>query len=138
MLPEITEKIFKEGLELMIKKNADYTSEVIDNIELMGLYGVAVRMFDKISRLISLTHPSTGHKPNNESVRDTLIDIMNYGNIGVQVLEKRWTSKKYPDLTSKKDMDYDDISILRQVVDTMIKKGVLIPTKYEGDDSDAE
>lgn len=80
-------KIFKEGLELMKKKNADYSGK-IDNIKATGLQGVITRFFDKACRIISLSE--NPEKANFESLRDTFIDAMNYANIAIALLDGKW------------------------------------------------
>jgi hypothetical protein len=92
MIPQIAEGVFEEGLELMVEKNDDYTSNRGDNIQMTGTYGVAIRLLDKVSRLLNLTHPSRDSESiNYESIRDTFIDVMNYGNIGVQLVDNTWS-----------------------------------------------
>ncbi len=94
---QIANQIFDEGLKLMESKNRDYAG-VVDNISIGGQYGIALRLLDKIMRLMSLLDPVGEEKiPNNESIRDTFIDIMNYGNIGVQLIEGVWNSGKQVD-----------------------------------------
>lgn len=80
--PEAVERILREQLDLMVRKNADYSS---DNIRVDGLRGVAVRLVDKVSRLRNLLSKPESER-NFESVLDTLRDISNYGVIG-QLLE---------------------------------------------------
>ena len=80
--PEAVERILREQLDLMVRKNADYSS---DNIRVDGLRGVAVRLVDKVARLRNLLSKPESDR-NFESVLDTLRDISNYGVIG-QLLE---------------------------------------------------
>ena len=65
-------QIQAEGLELFIKKNADYGS----SYKQYGLIGVLVRLQDKINRALHITHHGIHVK--DESLRDTLIDLHNY------------------------------------------------------------
>ena len=84
--------ISEEGLSLMVNKAADYSGS-IDNIVLGGKYGVAIRLLDKVARLLSLTEEdSASPRVVDESIRDTFIDIMNYGNIGVQMCDGVWNN----------------------------------------------
>ena len=70
---EQLEKVQKEGLELFKKKNQDYG----DAFANFGPIGVIVRMGDKIQRALSIK--KKGIKMiNEESIRDTLIDLNNY------------------------------------------------------------
>ena len=63
----------KEALELFKKKNTDYG----DSFATYGPIGVIVRIGDKINRLNSITKNGV-HMVNDESLRDTLIDLHNY------------------------------------------------------------
>lgn len=68
----------------LLAKRADYGTA---NINATGQYGVAVRLLDKISRLLNLTDPANQTDPNYEAVIDTWRDIAGYGVIGM-ALEK--------------------------------------------------
>ena len=78
----------KEGLELFKKKNADYG----DSFANFGPVGVIVRMGDKINRLSSVTKNGV-NLVNNESVRDTLIDLHNYSAMAIMLIDE---NKKIP------------------------------------------
>lgn len=80
----------KEGLELFKKKNADYG----DSFANFGPVGVIVRMGDKINRLSSVTKNGV-NLVNNESVRDTLIDLHNYAAMAIMLLDKKNTETRY-------------------------------------------
>lgn len=69
----------------MIRKQLDYGPQ---NISAWGPIGVAVRLTDKIERLRNLL--LKGRKPQNESLRDTAIDIANYGLILLLLLDGEW------------------------------------------------
>lgn len=77
-----------ELIELMVKKNQDYGSSNIMDAPGGAENGLAVRLHDKVARLTNLL--ATDSKPNYESIRDTFIDIANYGMIGVLVLDGQW------------------------------------------------
>ena len=74
----------KEALELFTKKNQDYG----DSFATYGPVGVIVRMGDKISRLSSITKSGIT-LVNNESIRDTLIDLHNYAAMGIMLLDEK-------------------------------------------------
>jgi hypothetical protein len=74
----------KEALELFIKKNTDYG----DAFATYGTVGVIVRMGDKIQRLISVTNKGVS-LVDNESVRDTLIDLYNYAAMGIMLIDEK-------------------------------------------------
>lgn len=100
-------KIFNEAIELAKRKNKDYTGDKIDNIALTGAGGISVRLIDKVARLYNLTH--TEGKPNFESTRDTMVDIINYACFGIMIEEGSWGMGK-KDFTSQEDQ-------LREVID---------------------
>ena len=66
-------KVQDEALELFRKKNNDYG----DSFATYGSVGVIVRLGDKINRLSSVTKSGV-YLVDNESTRDTLIDLHNY------------------------------------------------------------
>jgi hypothetical protein len=74
-----------ENCLLAARKQADYGS---NNISVTGLYGVAVRCLDKVSRLLNLTKGRSNMV--SESVDDTLADLSNYGIIGQMVGDGTW------------------------------------------------
>ena len=80
----------KEGLELFKKKNTDYG----DSFANFGPVGVIVRMGDKINRLSSVTKNGV-NLVNNESVRDTLIDLHNYAAMAIMLLDEKNKKKQY-------------------------------------------
>ena len=75
--------IQKEALELFKRKNADYG----DAFATYGPIGVIVRMGDKIQRLISL-NKSGIQLVDNESLRDTLIDLHNYSSMAIMLIDE--------------------------------------------------
>ncbi len=87
----------KEGLELFKKKNADYG----DSFANFGPVGVIVRMGDKINRLSSVTKNGV-NLVNNESVRDTLIDLHNYAAMAIMLLDEKNTETRYTQTESSK------------------------------------
>jgi len=78
-----TQKVKLDGIHTMIKKQADYGPH---NILRFGERGVVVRIYDKVARLKNLT--TTGREPNNESIADTWLDIMNYAVIAVMLINR--------------------------------------------------
>ena len=79
----------KEALNLFSKKNADYG----DAFATYGPVGVIVRMGDKIQRLTSINNSGVT-LVDNESIRDTLIDLHNYAAMGIMLLDEQ-SDKKY-------------------------------------------
>ena len=72
---------------LAAQKQADYGSK---NITMTGLYGVGVRMLDKVSRLLNLTKYKVDNAKVDESIEDTMGDLSNYGIIGQMVHDDVW------------------------------------------------
>ena len=70
---------------VMVKKQLDYGNL---NIAIWGVSGVAVRLTDKVMRLRELI--LSGHLPQNESIRDTAVDIRNYGLILLMLIDDLW------------------------------------------------
>ncbi len=86
----------KEALELFTKKNQDYG----DSFATYGPVGVIVRMGDKISRLSSITKSGIT-LVNNESIRDTLIDLHNYAAMGIMLLDEKAVNPRIKELKRK-------------------------------------
>jgi hypothetical protein len=77
-------KIQSEALELFIKKNTDYGDAFAE----FGVIGVLVRLEDKIKRSIHITRNSV-QLVNDETIRDTLIDLHNYSAMALMLLDKK-------------------------------------------------
>ena len=73
-----------EAFKLFMKKNADYG----DAFANYGPVGVIVRMGDKIQRLQNITKSGV-HFVENESIRDTLIDLHNYAAMAVMLMDEK-------------------------------------------------
>jgi len=81
--------VYTDGLaELLIKKQKDYGPKNISDSPGGPLNGLRVRMFDKLARINNLVE--TGVSPQNESLRDSFLDIANYAIIAMMVLDKQW------------------------------------------------
>ena len=81
--PNQLAKVQHEALELFKKKNKDYG----DSFATYGPIGVIVRIGDKISRLNSITKNGI-NMVNDESLRDTLIDLHNYSAMAVMLMDE--------------------------------------------------
>jgi hypothetical protein len=77
-------QIQKEALELFTKKNIDYG----DAFAKYGFIGLLVRIEDKIQRSLSITNSGI-NLINDESIRDTLIDLHNYAAMAIMVLDEK-------------------------------------------------
>lgn len=74
-------------------KHHDY-SQGIDAVAANGLVGIAVRLFDKACRVRSLVLNNSKAKVKDESIKDTLLDLANYAEYGVCLIDGQWTPKK--------------------------------------------
>lgn len=80
----------QEVYGVFCEKQADYGPT---NIGVGGTHGITVRLGDKVSRLfelMGLTERENTGKPANESIRDSMVDIGDYGIIGMIVLDGEW------------------------------------------------
>ena len=84
-------KVQDEALELFRKKNNDYG----DSFATYGSVGVIVRLGDKINRLSSVTKSGV-YLVDNESTRDTLIDLHNYAAMAIMLLDEEASQKPNP------------------------------------------
>jgi len=75
--------IQSEALELFTKKNADYG----DAFAKYGVIGVLMRIEDKLQRCMSITKNGV-NLINDESIRDTLIDLHNYSAMAMMLLDE--------------------------------------------------
>jgi len=82
-------KVQREAFELFKKKNQDYG----DAFATFGPVGVIVRMGDKINRLTSVSKNGV-NLVDNESLRDTLIDLHNYSAMAIMLLNEDNKSEK--------------------------------------------
>ena len=76
-------RVQKQGLELFKKKNADYG----DAFATYGSVGVLIRIGEKINRLQSVTKNKVA-VVDDESLRDTLIDLHNYSAMAIMCLDE--------------------------------------------------
>ena len=82
-------KVQREAFQLFKKKNEDYG----DAFATFGPVGVIVRMGDKINRLTSVSKNGV-NLVDNESLRDTLIDLHNYSAMTIMLLDEDNKSEK--------------------------------------------
>jgi hypothetical protein len=73
---------------LLIKKHKDYGPKNISQSPGGPLNGLRVRMWDKIARINHLI--DSGATPENESLRDSFLDLLNYSAIAMMVLDNSW------------------------------------------------
>lgn len=80
---EQLQKVQSEALTLFQKKNKDYG----DAFANYGTIGVLVRLSDKISRAVSISKSSVT-LVDDESLRDTLIDLHNYAAMTIMLMDE--------------------------------------------------
>lgn len=85
------ERVFDDALKLLLKKHKDYGPTNISRSPGGPLNGLRVRMHDKTARLNHLI--DSGATPENESLRDTFVDLMNYSAIALMVLDGTWPNE---------------------------------------------
>ena len=91
-LEENVLKVLMEAGNLLMSKHNDYGSKNISDAPGGALNGLSVRLHDKVARLNNLL--TSGKDPQHESLRDTFIDIVNYGIISLLVIDGKWDSNK--------------------------------------------
>lgn len=74
-----------EVANLVISKQKDYGPANIMNTLVGPELGIAVRLNDKLARLVNLVQ--SGKKPENETLKDTADDIIGYGLVLKMVLD---------------------------------------------------
>ena len=80
--------IHNEALELFEKKNKDYG----DAFAKYGVIGVLMRIEDKLQRVMSITKNGV-NLINDESIRDTLIDLHNYSAMALMLYDENALEK---------------------------------------------
>ena len=73
---------------LLLKKHRDYGPSNIAGAPGGPLNGLRVRMWEKTARINHLI--DSGATPENESLRDSFIDLLNYSAIALLVLDGKW------------------------------------------------
>ena len=82
--------IYNEAWELLVKKQLDYGPKNIANAPGGPLNGLLVRMHDKMARLSHLIY-EVKDTPQNESIEDSFVDLLNYSAIALMVLRGKWS-----------------------------------------------
>ena len=76
------EEIQQECKEMFKKKNSDYG----DAFATYGTVGVLVRIGDKLSRFSNISSKKIEINVNNETLKDTLMDLHNYSAMAIMCL----------------------------------------------------
>lgn len=83
-------RLHKEELEIVEKKSKDYSGEkdVFLNFKWFGELGFLVRMFDKLMRIKNIIEKGV-YNVNNETLKDSLMDLVNYSNLLILYLNEK-------------------------------------------------
>jgi len=73
---------------LLLSKHKDYGPTNISRSPGGPLNGLRVRMHDKTARINHLI--DSGATPENESLRDSFVDLLNYSAIALMVIDGNW------------------------------------------------
>lgn len=87
----VASKYYDEALSVLVKKQSDYGPKNISMAPGGALNGLRVRMHDKMSRINHLI--DSGATPENESLKDSFLDMLNYSAIAMMVLEEDWPTE---------------------------------------------
>jgi len=88
---ETAKPFYSETFQVLVKKQSDYGPKNIALAPGGPLNGLRVRMHDKLSRINHLI--DSGATPENESLRDSFLDLANYSIIAMMVLDGTWPSE---------------------------------------------
>lgn len=83
--------VFSEAEELLLQKHHDYGPKNISQSPGGPLNGLRVRMWDKMARINNLL--DSGVEPQNESLRDSYLDLLCYSAIALMVLDGNWPTE---------------------------------------------
>ena len=73
-------------IALYERKNHDYGNSFSETYRKLGVISATTRMLDKMNRVVSLVTKEQ-QKVNDESLRDTLIDLANYAVMTIMELD---------------------------------------------------
>ena len=90
--------ILKNVNEILTKKGKDYGDASFE----LGLKGNFVHLWDKVKRLKTLVWEGKKANVENESIRDTLNDIIGYGAIGIRIIDLHENKVKEDCIKNKK------------------------------------
>lgn len=88
---KVAHEFYAEAEKVLVKKQNDYGPTNISRSPGGPLNGLRVRMHDKISRINHLI--DSGVDPENESLKDSFLDLANYSIIAMMVLDGKWPEK---------------------------------------------
>ena len=109
------EKNFKDGLDLMIQKNCDYSdpNDSFANFKRSLLVGVPVergmlvRIMDKVSRISNVLDADPEVK--DESLEQTIMDTMNYFNLLLTYVQIMDSGTTFTKIKYAEDMSFKEV-----------------------------
>jgi hypothetical protein len=88
---KVAHEFYQHGEDVLVSKQSDYGPKNIALSPGGPLNGLRVRMHDKLSRINHLIE--NGATPENESLKDSFLDMANYSIIAMMVLDGKWPSE---------------------------------------------
>ena len=88
---EAVQQKFQHAKSVLLQKQKDYGPKNIAQAPGGALNGLHVRMHDKMARINHLV--DSGATPENESLKDSFLDLANYAIIAMLVLDGEWPSE---------------------------------------------
>lgn len=88
---EAVQQKFQHAKSVLLQKQKDYGPKNIAQAPGGALNGLRVRMHDKMARINHLV--DSGATPENESLKDSFLDLANYAIIAMLVLDGEWPSE---------------------------------------------
>ncbi len=85
---ESVQQKFQHAKSVLLQKHKDYGPKNIAGAPGGPLNGLRVRMWDKLARINHLIE--SGVEPENESLKDSFLDLANYAIIAMLVLDNEW------------------------------------------------
>jgi hypothetical protein len=85
---EAVQQKFQHAKSVLLQKHKDYGPKNISQSPGGPLNGIRVRMWDKFARINNLV--DSGATPENESLKDSFLDMANYAIIAMLVLDDEW------------------------------------------------
>jgi hypothetical protein len=88
---EAVQQKFQHAKSVLLQKHKDYGPKNISQSPGGPLNGIRVRMWDKFARINNLV--DSGATPENESLKDSFLDMANYAIIAMLVLDDEWPNE---------------------------------------------
>jgi hypothetical protein len=88
---EAIQQKFQHAKSVLLQKHKDYGPKNIALAPGGAINGLRVRMWDKMARINHLVE--SGATPENESLKDSFLDLANYAIIAMLVLDGEWPNE---------------------------------------------